>query len=760
MSRNSDSSRSSKRGEFTSSAKKRLNGEWTPGEQEAKSQRTVTKTTEAMKKFESDMSAAMTSIQTRTEARSRSNGGTGNIPPSAITRVGDFKTTLPPSFSPFRGSGVGRGGVIDTTTTSTTAPAPLFQDPRASKSFSEFASANQTVNDLQRRTADTQTHIRERLAAITNAMKTTSVTGMAQPTFIPHPSVAGGASKSTSMGSSGSTTSSMTATPGATLLTSDHAVAGLQAVDKLLQTMNDMMGSTTNIGTTLQSLVTDDRYPTDWSFGLPFHSIMDFDQYREFKDRYYMACWKKASAKTHWISGNDITIGQYVTAKLTTGEALNTKSAPFEIYCSLYDPKTDRMMIGGNRQIPSPSNNGAVMWEPILVAFASPTNNPTLDIPFWNAIQQSFSPIVTQFFGTGMFIKDIKMNPSDGSLYLLMNYLSTVNPAGGGVMAASSSVLHLLSNGTMDPAFDYLAVTKHYGNITVVGVKMALSLKNRSIFLITHKESASQVTMDGPSILRLHSETGQVLSDNSYELDTYLCDLVVTPDEKNVFVTGFEMTDVTKKGVIGMITCFDSVTGGVDKPMQEIKSFGTQGTTYLETTIVQFTTTTTTTTTGKEEYPYSRGLRIVLMDNGTPIVYGNAMKHGMRDENALQIWSLDSKTGAIVTSGRWWDPEFPDASLCVDQLLYDPTHQVITTIGAIRFFSFQSHSTEIWMHQFYLNTGEFTSIHLPCTPDLYAQARAACIVNDRIVFQANMHVSKLKWGRQAMFGSIPSLLPT
>jgi hypothetical protein len=395
--------------------------------------------------------------------------------------------------------------------------------------------------------------------------------------------------------------------------------------------------------------------------------------------------------------------------------------------------------VGGNRQVPAPNSSGAIMWEPVIIPFIVHDVNDTisleLDDTWFIEFLKAFVPIMNNFVGNGMSIVDIQLNPADSSLYVLLDYLSVNKPEV--TNGASLSVVHILPDGSLDTAFAWDAIPLHYGKNSVTGDLMVYSAKKSLLFVIVHEAKT------GASILSINSKTGKLLGKYQTNGATYFKSAVLNADETKLYVCGYEMLSKSLKTSRGLVTAL--LTSST--VLTEDNLFGINGNITLQVEDKYL-----------NEYQSTRLSKLLWLNVSDPdpslVVVGDAIAPGFWDNKAVQIWMIDTK-GTVDVQTLWTDNRFPNSSTVVDQVIVDPQTEDLYLIGGIRFAPFQSNSQEIWIGKFHREDSSMESYHMPCTPDLYASSRGGTIVNNRIVFIANMQVSRLSWGRQSMIGSFP-----
>lgn len=719
------------------SALRRMNGSWSSNEQLEKTRDKLAKSSKKMEDFQDQVTNKLSRHNNRTNNKNNVNGngnGNGN------------------GVKAYNGNNNNANNSGNNNNRNNNANKFVQQQQPSFNTASHVAGISQQSNTMMH-------DLKKQIGDLKTSMQSMTTGSVPHAGFAPHPSFAnlnngnkglnpflnnGNAPKATATtATTASTTNTIatptaTATPTSTALTSSSAIQGLQALQAVLAQSQDIVGSITSVGSTLQSMRTDDRFPTDFHFGLPWNITMNYDQYLEFRENYYNACWANAQAQCLWKSGADTDVGMVVATTNATTGVTTSKAIPFEISAMIFDSSNNHLIVSGTRSVPSSTNNGTVLWEPILIVFDVNVSTMaiTLDTNFLTNVTESFSPIQSNWPANGMSISDIKIDTEDGSIYVLLNYLSSTKASSAN--PASCSLVHIMDDGTMDANFDYTVIPKYYSTDTVTGVRFVYSSIQGALYLTVHRKSV------GATLLCINSTNGTTLCpDIKFDITTYLTDLCLNATETCLYIAGYDMADMLKRSCSAVIYGFDIT----ENPCTLLPSFGDDGLSTL-----------TRTSSGKNDpfskYIYTRGQRIMVTTSNILLLFGNAMEDQFKDSIALQIWSVDSTTGDQISQLTWADPDFPTASYNIENLLYDAANSLVTIAGSIRFVPYQANTCEMWLAQFNLQTSAIVTYHLPCTPDLFAQSTSSCMVNNQVMFSGNMQVSKLSWGRQAIIALI------
>jgi hypothetical protein len=735
----------SARSSLNASAARRMNGSWTPQDQLAKTRANLQQTTDSMLDYKAQSTNNLARGMNRHPTHRASKSiAAGNNPtfdgplsnPNNNTFTPSVPRTPATSFSPYQG------------TPYEGTPAPNLTE-----------------------------ELKQQLSALKNSMKSMNISGMTPPAYTPHPNLFSSNNNgnkstpssnanqlssllttpaniqafanrskdaSTAAAASGttSTTTNATATDIASQLTSTAAVNALTQLQQVMATVPSISLAAQSVGAQLNSLRSDDRFPTDFHFGLSWNMGFDYDSYNKFKELYYNKCWNDAKAQVIWLSNKDATVGQVIQSTNAAG-VVTKKAIPFEVREMVFDEPQNILYVAGTRNISSTSNNGTMMWEPVLLAFTvdPSTTALTLSTNWLSAITSSFAPILANWMGEGMCINDVKLNVSDGTLFVLLNLLaSSTSPA-------SFLLIHVLANGSFDTQFDYTQVPRYYGKTAVVCQRMAHSIIQSNLYVLSYVPDTDS------EILVVNAVNGMVQGKLTFDQTVFLRDITFNDEETQMSVVGFEMTAIETKSSTGLVYSFDITT-----PLPtEVKSFGESGSTSLSI----IPTVTKSNVSSLKRFTNARAQRCILISSQELLVVGDVLEGQFQDNAALSLWWVDATSGDITSQLVFKNVNFPKSSLVIDNILWDSKNQLLSIIGLIRHISLQANSSEIWIAQVNLlnNVNTVQSFHLPATPDLYAHGRSLLSIGNEIVFGANMQSTKFSWGRHALLALIPQIFP-
>jgi hypothetical protein len=777
-------------------ARDRMNGSWTADDQIRRTKDKLAQTEKFMEKFNQDTKARQfQGLSPGAGVAALASSAAASSDPTVRAQ-----NVLRNSFSPNRGisarsphphAGLGFSHSAAAATAAAVAMPSAGGSNAAVNQFNALVgNANgPAVAEGRNVVAD----LKSQIDGIQRSMQTYAMAGMKPPTFQAHPSVAMDASgagakfgqprgKASSSAAGAGLAAAATggdaqvATAVATELSAPNVLAGLQQLQQLLGQTQDIMKVMPSISQQIQALKADDRYSASGATDLPWaQDSAATDEYNEFKDNYWSACWDLAQGVPHWISAYDPVLGQMTISQRTNGTnvvSTTTRAVPFQFECMLFDSTNNRLIVGGSRYVSGSdgnSQNGRGHWQPILVSFIIGDNSAVVvDSTWFSEVKQSMSTITDNWPGNGLTVVDIRINPIDTSLYVLINCMSTNGPSEGTAPSSFSSpaatiVVHILTNGKLDNAFDMLSIPRYYvnggsggadeslaqgGNIGATGVRMIYSKAHSALFIALYKHSK------GATIAVLSSVNGAILSTNLFDDKiTYLRDVLLSDNEDTLYVCGYEMIDMTTKSAQGIVYAFKT-----DKyPLTSAVKFGQKDKDGKDTGnsgVVPLPYQ------GKEScFTSSRAHRLLMV--GTDLfVFGNAIKGGAADRLGLMIWAMSPITGVFIQEPLVYrDPDFKSGSLSVDSVIYDETSHLITIGGGIRMSAKQLNSMEAWVAQLDLHSSNITSRHLPGTPGLYAQTKAIALVDSRIYNAINMQVNAMMWGRQVCLSSVPAVLP-